>query len=166
MSTCDPYALSAYLDGELLLPERTYLERHLGLCERCRDELRALNHLDLELEPWGQRRRPLPTNLELRVRGSVEKRKRLTPLLAFSRMMPAAVGSCVAALLVVLTANLGSFQVASRPTPTGGPGLQSTLVSQSSRLSSARRATAILGGRMPTVHPDTGPRHRVQLDVE
>jgi hypothetical protein len=40
------------------------------------------------------------------------------------------------------------------------------LVSQSSRLSNARRATAILGGHMSTVQQDTPLRHRVQLDVQ
>jgi len=115
MKNCDLLALSLYLDSELLLPERRALEKHLRECAPCREELRRLRQSDRALVSWGARREPIPLETERQILRSIERNRRRRPLATFSRMMPAALGSCVAAVLVLMSAN---FVRLDQPTPT------------------------------------------------
>ncbi len=149
MTPCDVSVLSRYLDGDLTLPERRSVEVHVGTCAPCRSELDAMRHVDRIIAVWGSRREPLPDTTEARIRSSMAKRSKLSSILAFGRVLPAAVGSSVAALLVLTTINIGvltSSSLATRQDP--GPS-RSLLEKRSAPLVNARRVSAILGGRAP-----------------
>lgn len=165
MIRCDVSLLSRYLDAELTLPERRGVEVHLATCAACRSELEAIRRTDRMIRSWASRREPIPLATEERVLASSEKGGRLTSILALSRVMPAALGSSIAALLVLATVNAGMVNtpsVASRQIP--GPS-RSVLEKRSAPLVNARRVSAILGERPP------GPRsivtlHRTNFNIE
>ncbi|MGI8968423.1 MAG: zf-HC2 domain-containing protein, partial [Chloroflexota bacterium] len=102
---CDFDLLSLYLEHGLTLPRRVRLEEHLRTCSTCRRELRELRRVDQVLSPWCALRSPVPASVENRVARSVRRRRRLKPLFALSRVMPAAVGTTAAALLVLVSVN-------------------------------------------------------------
>jgi anti-sigma factor RsiW len=104
---CNPYGLSRYLDAELQLADRSEIEAHLKVCHRCTKELELLRRLDRELRAWGQRRRAMPVQSEMRILESVDRRRLARPVRALARMMPAAVGTSIAAVLVLLSVNWG-----------------------------------------------------------
>ena len=148
MNTCDPYVLSQYLDRELDLAAHREVEQHLRSCSVCRDELRSLRRMDRVLVTWGVRRRPLPIETEKRILRAVEGRRRPRRALALSRMMPAAVGSSIAALLVLMSANFARFDQQA-PSPTSSAytsAMQRTINQQEQPLVASRRTSAILGG--------------------
>jgi predicted anti-sigma-YlaC factor YlaD len=161
-NVCRSDMLSRYLDDVLTLSERRQLEEHVDRCDPCRQELEALRRIDHLLKVWGSRRRPLASNTDVRIARSIDRRRRLPRIVAMSKMMPAAVGSCIAALLVVVSINVGLLyqqnQVASGPATAH----QHSFVNQSRALVNARRAAAIQG--MVTVQPQAIPRHRMQFD--
>jgi anti-sigma factor RsiW len=107
MTACDSAALSQYLDSELPPRERLGLEKHLRGCATCRQELAVLRRMDQVIVDWGARNVPVPSVTESRIQESVNRRRSLGPLVSVSRMMPAAVGSCAAALLLLVSANIG-----------------------------------------------------------
>jgi predicted anti-sigma-YlaC factor YlaD len=150
MQQCDLSALSELLDGELSLPAQRDLQRHLRSCVGCRTELEALRRVDAVIGSWSLRADRIPPSTEARIQHSIERRRGLARVLAFSRMMPAAVGSCIAAILVVMSANLGMlYQV--KPNVTTQPSATSArqlIQKQSVPLLNARRSSAILSGRV------------------
>ena len=166
MTQCDRYALSLHLDRELPLPTRRALNEHLLTCAACRQELEELRRLDQVLHEWGSSRRPVPQQAEARILASVERR-RLRPLLGLSRMMPAAVGSGIAALLVVMSANLGwLYQNSGGATRSGGAAqVQRIIEKQSTPLQNARRTSAMLGVRT-TPDSESTPRRFMALHID
>ncbi|HLJ65977.1 MAG TPA: zf-HC2 domain-containing protein [Chloroflexota bacterium] len=152
MSSCSLNSLSLYLDGALSLPELRRLESHLAGCPKCRDELQTLRRLDRVITEWGARRTPMPAAAQFHVSRSLERRRRLGPLARASRVMPAAVGTSVAALLVVLSVNLGVLVPTQRgvAVPSYSQAAAQRLARQSAPLVDARRSSAILGGHAVT----------------
>jgi hypothetical protein len=101
------------------------------------------------IRAWGLRRTPVPAELELRINQAVRRRRRFGPLLALSKMMPAAVGTSVAALLVLVTASLsmpyGQHNVGGASASPSAA--NQAIVKQSARLIMNRRTQAIVAGR-------------------
>ena len=166
MTRCDLHALSLYLDAELSLPARRALDEHLRICAVCGQELEKLRRLDHVLHEWGSGRTPVPHDAEARILGSVERR-RLRPLLAFSRMMPAAVGSGIAALLILMSANLGwIYQNNGGVVRTDRTmEVQRIIEKQSTPLQNARRTSAMLGVRT-TAELDSTPKRMTTLHLD
>jgi anti-sigma factor RsiW len=152
MKSCTPDVLSAYLDGALTLPARVRLEEHVKACTSCYRELDALRRVDELLAVWGARRAPMPITAEKRIITSVSRRRRLGPVLTLSRMMPAAVGSSVAAVLVVFGVNAGILfsNPAMTGTPVASPSTARVIVKQSQPLTDTRRTNAIFGSHVHT----------------
>lgn len=167
MTRCNLETLSRYLDGDLTLPARIELEQHLRTCLACREELMVLRSMDRKIVGWGAVRKPIPAQTETGILTSVGKKRKLRPILALSRMMPAALGSCIAAVLVLMSANLGWFYQngPSMNSANSGAHVQRILESRSQALQNARRSSAILGGRS-VVYPEFQGRHRSQLGIE
>lgn len=165
---CDVDLLSHYVDGSLMLPARIELESHLKSCCACRQELESLRRIDAMLQSWGSVRTPVPDRAHHRILRTVERRKRLAPLLALNRMMPAAVGSTIAALLILGSVNLGVLYQTSAPSTSGtsSPTLSAAVIKQSSTLVRARRTSAVIGGYVaaPRSEPMQLSR-RIQLEV-
>ena len=152
---CDQPALSRYLDGDLTLPARRELENHLAGCDVCRRELAELRMVDEVLSEWGTVQVPVSSTSDREVLSAVDRRRRLAPLFALSRMTPAAVGSCIAAVLVFMTFNLAGIHQDRFAHP---PGTQSSTVQmiiqkQSAPLLNARRGSAIAGARAVPAAP-------------
>lgn len=147
MTSCDQDILSLYLDGGLTLPQRVHLEGHLRVCECCAGELETLRRMDHLLTSWGDVRAAVPPNTNARVMRSVERKRRLGPLRGFGRMVPAAFGTGIAALLVLVSVNAGIITQSTPPTPNVHPPTvpSRVLIKQSARLISARRSPALLG---------------------
>jgi anti-sigma factor RsiW len=166
MTRCDESMLSRYLDSELSLAQRGELERHLAVCDRCLREVQTLRSMDRLLRRWGTRREPIPVPTERRLQRSIEtKPSRLSSILALGRLMPAAFGTTAAALLVLVTVNLGSY--------TGGTGAgrhdmapsRNALERVSAPLVKARRVSAILGAR-PSVSPSLVQKRRGDFSIQ
>lgn len=165
MISCDQDILSLYLDGALTLPQRIHLETHLRACEDCAQELETLCRIDNVMESWGSVRTPVPASTSARVMQSVERKRRLGPLGRVGRMVPAAFGTGMAALLVLVSVNAGIINQAAAPPPaTGSPSVPTRiLIKQSQRLISARRSSAVLGNYTPKA-PVPAVR-RISLEV-
>lgn len=165
MTSCDLDVLSLYLDGSLALPARVQLEDHLRRCRPCSDELELLGAMDRMLLSWGEVRTPVPGVTHDRIMRSVDRKRRLVGVLSLGRMMPAAVGTSAAALLVLVTVNLSGLyrNPASTPTPVQ-QNVPGKIVRQSAPLIHQRRTSAILGsyGAQP---PRPANIHRLALDV-
>jgi anti-sigma factor RsiW len=106
MKHCDTPTLSRYLDGELSLSKQRAVEEHLDHCPECTRGLDELRTVDAVVMRWSKRREILPLQTEMRILEAVERR-RLKPVRAFSRLLPAALGSSIAALLIAVSANVG-----------------------------------------------------------
>lgn len=116
---CDAERLSRYVDAELEPAEMRRTERHIASCASCRRELAEIHQVNNVLYSWGSVLRPIPAATEHRVRVSVDRRRRLRPLLRLARFSPPAVGSSVAALLLLLMVNVSPlYQTAAPATPT------------------------------------------------
>lgn len=161
MTCCAPEALSRYVDGELSIADRGQINRHLRVCVTCTRELTRLRELDDVLRTWGAQISPLPTSADLRITQTVQRR-RDAPLLrgfsAISRMAPAAVGSSIAAVLVLLSVNLHSGYPTRSASEIAWATQQSSVKRQAAPLLKARRSSAILGGQVK-VAPGTLGRH-------
>jgi anti-sigma factor RsiW len=158
---CSPYGLSRYLDGELRLPDRREIESHLKVCHHCADELEVLRRLDREVRLWSERRRPIPVQSEMRILETVERRRRARPVRALGRMIPAAVGSSIAALLVLVSVNWGSLY----PGSTRVASQAATVPIQPSRAIQAPLALDVvrvrqITGQRGSAHPDLEARYR------
>jgi hypothetical protein len=90
---------------------------------------------------------PVPPATNERVRRSVERKRRLGPLSNLGRMVPAAFGTGIAALLVMVSINAGLINQTTPTAPTQSvPTVPSrVLIKQSQKLISARRSSAVLG---------------------
>ncbi len=165
MTYCDLDALSRYLDGDMSLPIRREMESHLRGCASCGEELQQLQCADRILVHFGRASVPVPSTAGQRMVGAVQRRRRLAPLIALSRMMPAAVGSSVAAVLVLLSVNMGILshnRIGAQGNLASPPGLQH-FAKQSAPLMKARRTSAMLGGQS-LVEAQLPPRSRFQFD--
>jgi anti-sigma factor RsiW len=150
VTSCDETRLSRYLDGELDLWQQNELERHLASCRQCRNELAELRSINLLLSELGSSFVPVPPMSDRRVAGAIERRRRLAPFVALSRMTPAAVGSCIAAVLVFMTFNLGNLHQNRLTSSSGSQAVttQTIVQRQSVPLLTARRGSAIAGARV------------------
>jgi anti-sigma factor RsiW len=160
---CSVDALSCYIDGELTLPETQRVRRHVAECRRCSDELETLQRSDRIVRAWALRSVRVPESLEHRLSRDLRRRRRFGPLVALSRVMPAAVGTSTAALLVLVSVTLG-VPYANRA---DNPGLsqqqvKNTVVKQSAQLIMNRRMQAVVGTRTSQTGVRSG-RH-FQLD--
>jgi predicted anti-sigma-YlaC factor YlaD len=154
------------LDDDVTLPERRRLESHIAECAACREERETLHELDRLLAAWATSNCPVPASTQARIAASVERRHRLRALRGLSRMTPAAVGSSLAAVLVLLSVNLG-FRYGSSPgtnQPYATPARPSVIQKQSAVLSKARRMSALFAGR-EDAQPSLPLRRHIQLDV-
>jgi anti-sigma factor RsiW len=161
VNQCNSYGLSRYLDGELHLPDRRNLEAHLSVCHRCTEELQVLRRLDRELRAWGEKRRPIPVKSEMRILESVERRRPVSPVRALARMLPAAVGTSIAALLVLASVSWGSLDPGSTHVTSQG----ATVPAQGSRQIQAPLAVDMvrvqqIAGQRDSAHPDLEARYR------
>lgn len=164
MTECNADLLCLYLDGGLTLPGRVALEQHLSSCPKCADELEALQQVDNALGAWGQVRVPVPPATERRVSRSVARKRRLGPAAALARVIPAAVGSSIAALLVLVSVNLGVlYQNPSAPLASPGSQRSTVILKQSAPLSRVRRASAVMG--YVVVPPRPTPQRRANMEV-
>jgi predicted anti-sigma-YlaC factor YlaD len=163
---CEIEVLSRYIDGDLSLPERRAVDAHLAECDPCRTELQALRLNDSVLISWGHHRTCLPPETEARIARSVSRGRRRSWLAGVTRVSPAAVGSLVAGVLVLISANLGVLYGngaagSSHVRPTGSAHV---ILKQSAPLASARRASALgVHARPATAH---SVDHHVQFDVD
>src|SRR5436305_10694254 len=144
MSVCDLDALSRYLDGDMSLPGRRALEAHMTVCPPCSLELDTMRRLDTMVVSYGMVQEPIPLQTEREVLRKVQRRRRVKPIVRVARMMPAAVGTTVAAVLVLLSANLGILY---HSHPVGNASALATATHrvverQSAPLWKARRTTA------------------------
>lgn len=104
---------------------------------------------------------------ETRVLGSVGRRRKFHLVLKLGKMMPAAVGSSIAAILVLASANAG-WMYRQAAIPAAHPAIassRSAIVQQSAPLLKARQTSAIVAGH-PSLQPFLyGPRHtRLTVD--
>lgn len=106
---CDTAALSLYLDDELPPRDRAALARHLTTCNQCAAELAELSRADEVLVRLTRDFAPIPLSTEARIGESVERRLSRFRF-SLSNMVPAALGSTVAAVLVLVSANVGLLQ--------------------------------------------------------
>lgn len=151
MTYCDPTVLSRYLDGDLSTTERRRMNTHLRTCEACANELVRLRRLDDMLRVWGARRTPLPVAADRRIAEAVRQRHRKSRLRSFfavGRMAPAAVGSSVAAVLLLLSVHMHVADPSRSASETAWITQQSSIKRQAAPLLKARRSSAILGGQV------------------
>jgi anti-sigma factor RsiW len=156
--------LALFFDGALSPERHREVAEHLRGCVACREVLARLHQNDRTIAAWGSIRTPIPIATEARVHRSVEKRSRARPLLALGRMMPAALGTSVAAMLVLVTANLaplyhGGVQ-STRPSPQ--PLAAKMLRVQSAPLRFERGKSAVVNTN--TVPPPAFVHHQALLD--
>lgn len=150
MTCCDPKALSLYVDGDLSFAKRGQINHHLRSCHACTGELKRLREMDDVLRTWGAQRTPLPSTADTRITETVRRRRHAHRARAFfgvSRMAPAAVGSSIAAVLVLLSVNMHGAYPTRSATETAWATQQSSIKRQAAPLLKARRSSAILGGQ-------------------
>ncbi len=167
MTTCDSLKLSRYVDGDLPPNERLSVNRHLRHCHRCTSELSDLREMDNVLRSWGARRAPAPETLDARIDRLVKLRGDRRPVkrvFALGRMMPAALGSSIAAVLVLLSVNLHGVSQSPSASETAWANQQSSIKRQAAPLLAARRSSAILGGQSKTPTGTLG-RHAISFEL-
>jgi predicted anti-sigma-YlaC factor YlaD len=147
MKICNFARLSQYVDGELTLPARLTLEEHLTECSTCRADVDRLRRVNRMLVTWGSQRDPLPSDTERRIFTSVDRKNASRHIAALNKMMPAAMGSGVAAILVLLSANLGlaGHSSPAAPVATTATSMRQIIKQQTAALQRERRSEAILG---------------------
>lgn len=151
MTCCDPIQLSRYVDGELSPPERGAVNVHLRSCTVCARHVAELREMNDVLRAWGAHRTALPLSAELRIRDTVLQRRashRFRSLLSFGRMTPAAVGSSIAAVLVLLSVNMHGAYPTRSASEVAWATQQSSIKRQAAPLLKARRSSAIQGGQV------------------
>jgi predicted anti-sigma-YlaC factor YlaD len=167
MKFCNSNLLSLYLDEELPLSQRVEVERHLTRCTLCRDELESMQRVDSLVQRWSKSRVPLPPETNARILKTVNSHRRLGWVLTFSRVMPAAVGSSIAALLVVASASQGWLyrNAAPQASPRPSAAVATIIKKQSAPLYEARATSAMFGVRSNS-QGDQSPRQHVVSEVE
>ncbi len=161
MTCCDPNALSRYLDGELCISRRMEINEHLRACTACTQELARLRTLDQMVRVWGVTRAPLPAASDRRIKETVSLRRlahRARAPFVLGRMAPAAVGSSIAALLVLLSVNMHGAYPTRSASEIAWATQQSSIKRQAAPLLKARRSSAILGGQVKVGNSTLG-RH-------
>jgi anti-sigma factor RsiW len=151
MTCCDPTTLSRYVDGDLSPLERAHFNGHLKTCRICTLEVIRLRKMDDILRTWGAQRAPLPVAADSRITETVRRRRRANTVRAFlsvSRMTPAAVGSTIAAVLVLLSVNMHGAYSARSASEIAWATQQSSIKRQAAPLLNARRSSAIQGGQV------------------
>ena len=151
MTCCDPSELSRYVDGDLPFSVRNRVNEHLGTCRICRAELARLRKLDDVIRRWGAQRTPLPVSADNRITETVRQHRRVARvrrIFALGRMTPAAVGSSIAAVLVLLSVNMHGPYPARSASDIAWATQQSSIKRQAAPLLKARRSSAILGGQV------------------
>lgn len=151
MTCCDQDALSRYLDGELSLHERGQVNGHISTCETCAREVARLRAMDDMLRIWGAHRSPVPAAAERRIVETVRRRRGSSTarrFLSASRMTPAAVGSSIAAVLVLLSVNMHGAYSSRSASEIAWASQQSSIKRQAAPLLKARRSSAIQGGQI------------------
>jgi len=166
VSVCNELLLSLYVDGEATLPQRRQVDLHIQQCASCRQALDDLTRINATLTEWGSRKRSVPVGADIRLARKLRRRRALRPILAVSKLTPAALGSAIAAVLVLASANSGLLL----PKGSGGENIpyasvSSAIASQSSPLRNERRMSAVLGVRIVR-HPVLPLRHRLPFGVE
>lgn len=74
--------LSAYLDGEVAVPESREIELHMNSCERCRDHFKSMQRAVSGV--WRLERHAPPPDMAMRIRAEVEAASRpSTPVRSF-----------------------------------------------------------------------------------
>lgn len=141
---CDGELLSRFVDGELGEVQLEELTSHLARCASCRAEVGEMRRINQVLSAWGSVLRPVPSSTERRVRTSVERRRRLAPLLRLSKLSPPAVGSSIAALLLLLVVNTGPLYQAAAPASQSSPRVAPVIKRQSAPLQLARGRAAVV----------------------
>jgi|SRR5579884_60429 len=141
---CDPLNLSLYSDGELSPEDYREMTLHLKRCRSCRRELAEIRRVNHVVSSWGSVRQPIPLQTESRIRGSVDRRSRLSPLLRLSRLAPPAIGSSLAALLLLLTVNFGSVYQMAVPSSPSHTQTWQQIKKQSAPLQLARVRAAVV----------------------
>lgn len=150
MTCSDPAALSRYVDGELSLAERGRINGHLRSCSVCAREVVRLREMDDLLRTWGSHQAPLPPIADARIAATVRRRRqtsRLRTFLSVGRMTPAAVGSTIAAVLVLLSVNMRGAYSSRSASEVAWASQQSSIKRQAAPLLNARRSSAIQGGQ-------------------
>lgn len=161
MNCCDSDVLSRYVDGDLPFTDRSRLNEHLRSCHACRIELARLRKLDDVIRAWGSQRTPLPVAADNRIAEMVRARPRVPAvrrIFALGRMTPAAVGSTIAAVLVLLSVNFHGPYPSRSASEIAWATQQSSIKRQAAPLLKARRSSAILGGQV-NVSTGTLGRH-------
>lgn len=145
-------SLCRYADGELTLRDSRGLVEHIRVCTRCQEELNIVRKVDRVLEGWGRRREQIPNSTESRIIESVSRPRRFPRVFALGNMMPAALGSSVAALLVVISVNFGwQYQNPSRfgsPTASRSQATQVASLRAPSKARQTAQARAHLRARL------------------
>lgn len=118
--------------------------RHLQTCPDCRREVTDLKRVNQALYSWGAVRRPIPAATEHRVRVSIERRRKLAPLFRLARFSPPAVGSSVAALLLLLMVNLGPVYQSAAPPAVAKAQVAPVIKRQAGPLQLARGRAAVV----------------------
>lgn len=144
-SRCQPQKLTRLLDGGLTPADTLALQAHLRQCDGCRDELESLRTVDRLVATLNERERPFPARAGARIERTVQRRRRLGPVLALSRMMPAAVGTSIAGMLILVSVNIGVLYQSQSIPATPGAASSPLVLRQSQELSNNRRISAILG---------------------
>jgi len=106
---CQLSTLSRYLDSDLEHAEWSRVNAHLRTCGDCSRELARLKDADEALIRWAGTFSPIPMQTNARIIQSVEKHHTRSRF-SLSSMVPAALGSTVAAFLVLISANVGLLQ--------------------------------------------------------
>jgi predicted anti-sigma-YlaC factor YlaD len=158
---CNADTLSRYADGELGLVENDRVSRHIDVCSSCRHEVEELQRVNQVLYAWGASRRPIPVATEQRVRSSLERRRRMTPLLRLARFSPPAVGSSIAALLLLLMVNVAPIYQEAAPVQPSATQVAPVIKRQAGPLQLARGRAAVVA-----TEPDTLQRILVHHHFE
>ncbi len=161
MTCYEQDALSRYVDGELSPLERGHINGHLRSCSACSREIARLRAMDDILRAWGTRRAALPQAADKRINDTVRRRRQtgaVRTFLSVSRMTPAAVGSTIAAVLVLLSVNMHGAYSARSASEIAWASQQSSIKRQAAPLLKARRSSAIQGGQI-NVSTGTLGRH-------
>lgn len=97
--TCDRALLSAYVDNELELSQKTDLENHLELCRECASHLEMLRAMRMELRDIPRMHAPSQLGTQLAER--IQQKKRVS-----ARWLPIAIGAPVGVIAMVAGATL------------------------------------------------------------
>lgn len=141
---CDTELLSRFVDGEVQDGRAREVTQHLKTCASCRRELSELHRLNHVLYSWGSVRRPVPPSTERRIRSAIDRRRRFGAILRLTRFSPPAVGSSIAALLLLLAINVGPMYQSAAPAQPTATRVAPVIKRQAEPLQLARRRAAVV----------------------